>query len=74
MADPDLQIKGVGGRAGHPEPALKYGAGGGEGLGKFFSALRASVWSKNKEWVRVPRAPLLDPPLFCTGSLRVNLF
>ena len=68
MADPDLQIKGGGGGgAGHPEPALKCGAGGGEGRRKFFSALRASVWSKNKAGVR-------DPPLFCTGSLRVNLF
>ena len=33
--------------------------------GKHFSALRASVWSKNKEAEREPRAPPLDPPLRC---------
>ena len=32
---------------------------------KHFSALRASVWSKNKEGGRGPRAPPLDPPLRC---------
>ena len=34
VADPDLEIRG--------------GGGGGGGLQIFFSALRASVWSKNK--------------------------
>ena len=28
---------------------------------KFFSALQASVWSKNKGGGRAPRAPPLDP-------------
>ena len=40
MADPDLQIR----RGGHPSPEK----GGGVGLKKNFSALQASVWSKNK--------------------------
>ena len=30
-----------------------------------FSARRASVWSKNKEAGKEPRAPPLDPPLRC---------
>ena len=39
------------------------GRGGGGGLQRcFFSAHRASVWSKNKGR-RAPRAPPLDPPL-----------
>ena len=41
VADPDLQIK-VG--SGHPDQEIK----GGGGLKKFFLALWASVWSKNK--------------------------
>ena len=46
VADPDLQIKGrEGGRGGsHPDPEIN---GGGVSK-KFFSVLRASVWSKNK--------------------------
>ena len=43
MADPDLQIRGEGG--GHLDPEIR----GRPGLKKYiFSALRASVWSKNK--------------------------
>ena len=42
MADPDLQIREVGG--GHPDPEIR----GARSLKKFFSALQASVWSKNK--------------------------
>ena len=48
LADPDLQIRGTGrGRVGdgHLDPEIR-----GPGLKKkFFSALRGSVWSKNKE-------------------------
>ena len=40
-ADPDLQ---VGGGAGHPDPELE----GGGSQKNFFSAPRASIWSKNK--------------------------
>ena len=39
VADPDLQIGGGGGG----------GGGGGRSQNIFFSVLRASVWSKNKE-------------------------
>ena len=42
MADPDLQIKGG---PGFTYPEIR----GGAGLKIFFSALWASVWSKNKE-------------------------
>ena len=50
VADPDLQIRGGGG---HPDPDIK----GGRSQKNFFSALRTSVWSKNKE------GPSLDRPL-----------
>ena len=40
--------------AGHSDPDIR----GGSGLQKFFSALRASVWSKKKGG----RAPPLNPP------------
>ena len=43
VADPDLQIRGVV----HPDPDIKRGGGRGSQK-KFFSALRTSVWSKNK--------------------------
>ena len=40
------------------------GGGGGEGTPKnFFSAFRASVWSKDKGGGRPPRAPPMEPPL-----------
>ena len=61
MADPDLQIRGEGwggGGDGHPDPDV-----GGPGLKNFFSALWASVWSKNKGETPAPRASPLDPPL-----------
>ena len=52
--------KGGGGGGGHPDPEIR----GGPGLKKnFFSALRASFWSKNKGGGRAPQAPPLDPPL-----------
>ena len=50
VAVPDLQITGWAGRGvcggHHPDP-LRWGGGGGGGAAqKFFSAFRASVWSK----------------------------
>ena len=46
MVDPDLQIRGG---PGHPDPEIREGRGGGGGVvSKIFSALRPSVWSKNK--------------------------
>ena len=57
-ADPDLQIRGEGGRSSRPWPRSPK---------KFFSALRASVWSENKGRL-VPRAPSLDPPLVLSGG------
>ena len=47
MADPDCQIRGGG--PGHPDPEIR---GGGGSPKKFFSALRASFWSKNKRGPR----------------------
>jgi len=47
VADPDLQIRGEGGRgwAGHPDLQIR-GEGGGL-VSKIFLALQASVWFKN---------------------------
>ena len=64
MADQDLQISG---RPGHPDPEIRgKGGGGGAVSKKIFSALRASVWSKNK-WGGGggpgPSPGSLDPPL-----------
>ena len=42
MRDPDLQIRGG---PGHPDPEIR---GGGWSPKKYFLALWASVWSKNK--------------------------
>ena len=52
VADPDLQIKGGGGRSSRPRDTR-----GARSPKKLFSALRASVWSKNKgtrplPWIR----------------------
>ena len=53
VADPDpLQIRGGGGRSSRPGDK-----GGARSAKKFFSALGASFWSKNKG------GPPLDPPL-----------
>ena len=60
MAEPDLQIRGEGG-GGHPDPEIRR-RGGGAVNKKYFPALRASVWSKNKG-ARPPRFSPLDPPL-----------
>ena len=62
VADPDLQMGKGGGRGGggHPDPEIR----GGAGLRKcFFSALRSSVWSKNKGRARAHQSAPLDPPL-----------
>ena len=55
MADPDLQIREVGGGGGegHPDPEIR----GARSIKKFF-ALWASFWSKNKGG-----GGGLDPPL-----------
>ena len=48
VADQDLQTTGVGGRGGdHPDPEMQGGVGAAVSK-KNFSALRASVWPKNK--------------------------
>ena len=60
MANPDLQIREG---PGHPDPEIMGRGGGEEGClspKKIFSALRASVWSNNKEGGRAPR-PLPSP-------------
>ena len=57
VADPDLQIREV---PGHPDPDIR--GGGPVSKKKTFSALQASVWSKNNGG-RAPRAPPLDSPL-----------
>ena len=51
VADQDLQTTGVAGRGGdHPDPEMQWGVGGRgqQSQKKNFSALRASVWPKNK--------------------------
>ena len=58
LADPDLQIRGRGrGRVGdgHLDPEIR---GGARSQKKFFSALRASVWSKNRGGGGGPPGPL----------------
>ena len=57
VADTDLQ-KGGGG---HPDPEIREGGS----QKNFFSALRASVWFKDKGGGggRAPRTPPLDPSL-----------
>ena len=67
MVDPDLQIRGGG--PGHPDPEI---GGGGRSPKKFFLALRASVWPKNRGGERAPRAPTLDLPLLL-ASLQLKI-
>ena len=55
MADSALQI-GAGGEGGHLDPKIRRGRSK-----KFFSALRASVWSKNRGGGAGGPPP--DPPL-----------
>ena len=55
VADLDLQIRGGGRGAGHPDPEIR---GGPVSKKIFFSVLRASVWSKNKGGPGPAPAPL----------------
>ena len=71
MADPDLQLRWEGRGGHHPDPEISGGGGG--GLKEFFSAHRASVWSKNKGG-RLPWASPLDPPLPTPLAPAVNKF
>ena len=58
LADPDLQIREG---PGHPDPEIREI---GQSKKNFFSALRATDWSKSEGgWA--PRAPSLDLPLTC---------
>ena len=57
VAYPDLQIRG-GGRRGRGRSSRSWDKRGGRLLQKFFSAVRASVWSKNKG---VPGPPGSSP-------------
>ena len=62
MADPDLQIRG----GVHPDPEIR----GGRTQNPFFSALRASFWSKNKGVGAGPLwAPRLDLQLVLVTKL-----
>ena len=61
MFDPDLEIRGGGGGGALIQSLRKAGAVS----QKIFSALGASVWSKNYGG-RAPQGPLLDPPLETT--------
>ena len=56
LPDPGLEI-----RRGSVIHTLRKG--GRRSPKKFFSTLRASVWSRNKRGTQVPRAPPLDPQL-----------
>ena len=68
VGDPDLQIRRG---AGHPDPEIR----GGWAVSNFnFSALRASVWAKNKGGLGPPGAPPLDPPLYCVEKIDVGYF
>ena len=64
VADTDLQVKGS---AGHPDPEIK---GRGATSKKFYSALWASVSSKNKVG-QAPAAPPLDRPLIFECLLHI---
>ena len=65
MADPDFQIRGGGGAAGHPAPEIR----GSPGAKKIFPALQASVRSKNK--AAPASSPPLEPPLVCVESILI---
>ena len=54
MANPDLQIRGLGERGVHPDPETRGGS-----LKKNFSALRASVSSKNEGGLQFTECLLL---------------
>ena len=59
---------GGGGFGGHADPEIRAGRGGGRSYKKKISALRASVWSKNKGVGE--RAP---PPGSVTAFSRGNI-
>ena len=61
VADPDPQMGGGGEEGRSSRPGDKGAAG--TVSKKSSSALRASVWSKNKVGARALRAPSLEPPL-----------
>ena len=58
-ADPDLQIRGVGGGAGHPDPEM---GGGGGSPKKYFQPFGPQFGLKIREVPR-PHAPPLDQQL-----------
>ena len=64
MMDPDFQIRGGGG---HLDPEIR----GAQSPKKFFLALRASFWSKNKGGGQATRAPPLNPPLSAVALVTV---
>ena len=66
MPNPDIEITG---ESGHPDLEIRKGAGVGTVSKNFFSALQASVWSKNKEGAR---ATTLDPPVSMIVLVNVN--
>ena len=70
VPDPDLEIRG-----GAPLSRLldKKGKGVGRTPEELFSALRASVWSKN-DGGAAPRAHPLDPPLVCRPNYITGFF
>ena len=71
VADLDLQMGGGGWGGRSPGPEVK--TGGARSQKKNFSALQASVWSKNKRGTRAPWAPPLDPSLFGSTSFLSTL-
>ena len=61
----------ISGESGHPNPEISGGRG--DRSQNFFSALLASVWSKNKRG-RCPRVPPLDPPVWTpVGPITLNV-
>ena len=70
MPDPYLEIRE--GRAGSSRPLHKEGRGD-RSPKTIFSAVRASVWSKNKGVPGPPWGPPLDPPLLISvGSVAMT--
>ena len=67
VGDPDLQIKGLGG--GHPDPEIRSG----QSPKKFFSALLASVWSKNKGTAPLGPFPGSASGMFCSMTTKFAL-
>ena len=63
MPDPDLEIRGGGG-----------GVGRNRSQKQFFSAVRASVWSKNRGGMRMPkdRGPVALKTLLVVNSFKLH--